>query len=544
MTTKAANLLENIRLIPGYDPYLAAGDCKFNENAGQKVIDFFHECLTHIEGKLAGKPFWLEPWQQAIVANLFGWKRPDGSRRYRECSIYVPRKNGKTPLGAGIANYVLFCDNEIGQQNICAAADREQAALLYRYAKGMVENDAELSKRCKIYGGFGQRSIVIESENSSLRVISADAQTKHGGTLHLAIIDELHAQPNRDLVDVIQTSMASKNRRQPLLIEITTADFDRESICNEKYDYACKVRDGVIDDPAFLPVIYEAPKDADWTSPEVWKAANPNYGISVSEEYLARECKHAQESPAYENTFKRLHLNIKTQNDVQWLTLDRWDKCGEEYDIELLNGRECFMGIDLSTKIDLTAAVMVFPPIETDDRWHVLPRFWIPSINAEVRERRDRVPYVSWAQRGFIKMTDGNVVDYEVVKADILADAKRYVIRDIAYDTWNATQIALQLQAEGASVIEFGQGFRSMSEPTKELEKLILAGKLAHGGNPVLRWMANNVSVEQDAAGNLKPSKKKSTERIDGIVAMIMALGRAMVSNKASALYYRAEAQL
>jgi phage terminase large subunit-like protein len=525
-------------LIPGYDPFATAGNCTLDEAAAQLAIDFFPECLSHIEGKLAGAPFKLEPWQQAIVGNLFGWKRPDGTRRYREAMIYVPRKNGKTPLAAGIANYVLFCDDEKGQQNICAAAEREQASLLYRHARGMVENEPELLRRAKIYAGLGQRSIAIESEHSAFKVISADADSKHGGNLHLGIIDELHVQPNRDLVDVIQTSMASKNRRQPLLIYITTADFDRESICNEKHDYACKVRDGVIVDPAFLPVIYEAMVDDDWTSPDTWRRVNPNYGVSVDEEYMLRECKRAQESAAYENTFKRLHLNVKTQNDVRWLKLESWDNNDDAIDETALAGRPCYSALDLSTKTDITANAHLFPPTEDDPKWRVLMRFWIPGENARIRERRDRVPYEAWAKQGFITLTDGNVIDYDIIKASILEDGRKFEVREIAYDPWNATQIALQLQAEGATAIEFGQGYRSMSEPTKELEKLVLAGAMAHGGNPVLRWMASNVSVEQDPAGNLKPSKKKSTERIDGIVALVMALGRAMVNPAEAASVY------
>lgn len=527
-------LADVLRLIPGYDPFATAPEgCWLDEDAARHALDFFAECLKHMEGAVAGQPFHLEPWQQAVIGNIFGWKRHDAQgrvvRRYREVLKYVPRKNGKTPLAAGICNYVLFCDDERGKQIVSAAAEKEQATLLYRQAKGMIEQEPELSSRCRVYRAY-KSIVLLEDEASVYKVISADADTKHGGTPTLVLVDELHAQPNRDLVDVLQTSMASANRTQPLLIHITTADFDRESICNEKYDYACKVRDGVIDDPAFLPVIYEATLEDDWTDEEVWAKANPNLGVSVSLEYLRRECKRAQETPSYENTFKRLHLNIRTQNDVRWLRLEDWDRCAGAIDEAALAGRPCYGALDLSSKVDLTAWVLTFPPTEADPLWRVLPRFFVPLENARARERRDRVPYETWGRQGLVKLTEGNVVDYAFVVAQVRADARAFGVRSIAYDPWSATQIALQLQDDGATMVEFGQGFKSMSEPTKELEKLVVSGGLAHGGNAVLRWMASNVSVEEDAAGNKKPSKKKSTERIDGIVGLVMGLGLALVN--------------
>jgi phage terminase large subunit-like protein len=314
---------------------------------------------------------------------------------------------------------------------------------------------------------------------------------------------------------------------------ITTADFDRESICNEKLDYAKKVRDGIIEDPAFLPCVYEASVEDDWTSPEVWGRVNPNLGVSISREYFERECKRAKESPAATNTFKRLHLNVKTQNDVLWLPLERWDAC--KGGLGELDGRECWGGLDLSTTTDISAFVLVFP--QEDGSYDVLPRFWVPQDGAERRERRDRVPYQGWIAKEFIKATPGNVIDYDVIRADINALKEQFNIREIAVDRWNATQITTQLEGDGFTMVPFGQGFANMTAPTKELEKLVIDRGIRHADNPVLRWMASNVSVEQDAAGNLKPSKKKSTERIDGIVALIMGLGRAMVRPDSKSVY-------
>jgi len=516
-------LLEVIKLIPGYDPFRDAGDCVFDAAAAQLAIDFFPECLTHVKAKWAGKPLQLEPWQQAIIANLFGWKRPDGTRRYREALIYVPRKNGKTAICAGLALLLLFCDGEKGAEIYSAAAEEGQARLAWTMAKQMVLQEPYLASRAKIYGG----AIVYEQMASTYKPLSADADTKHGFSTHAAIVDELHVHKNRDLLDVLITSTGA--RTQPLIIEITTADYARPgSICNEKHEYASKVRDGIIADASFLPVIYEAKPEDDWTKPETWAKANPNLGVSISHEYLARECKRAQDTPGYENTFKRLHLNIITEQASRWLSMERWDAAAPRRPLEQLAGADCFGGLDLSSTTDLAALVLSFP----DDAggFDLLPVFWIPGDSAIERELRDRVPYPAWIAQGIIRQTEGDVVDYDVIRRDINELAKLYHIRELAIDRWNAQQITTQLQGDGIEVVPFGQGYHSMSPASKEFEKLVLAGELRHAANPVLRWMASNVALETDAAGNIKPSKKRSTERIDGIVAAIMAIGRATVA--------------
>ena len=521
---------DTLRLVPGYDPFATAGDCVFDHDSADRVCQFFAECVRHVEGAAAGKPFVLEPWQRAIVGNLFGWKRPDGTRRYRESFIFIPRKNGKTTMVAGLVLAALFCDGERGAQVYSAAADRDQAALIYRQCKGMVLQDADLSRHAKVYETA--KSIVIESMGSSYKAISAEANTKHGYNTHFAVIDELHAQPNRDLVDVLKTSTGA--RRQPLIVHITTSDFDRPSICNELHGYAGKVRDGLVDDPAFLPVIYEAKATDDWTSPETWRKANPNLGVSVSLEYLERECRQAKETPSYENTFKRLHLNVKTEQDVRWMQMDKWDACGEVIvDPGYLKGARCWGGLDLASTTDIAAFVLWFPESST-----VLPFFWMPADQAHVRERRDRVPYSAWERAGLIEMTPGNVIDYGFIRRRINELKAEYDIADIAYDPWNAQQFATQLQEEdGMTLTEFRQGFISMNEPTKRLERLVLEGALRHGGNKVLRWMASNVSVRTDPAGNIKIDKQRSTEKVDGMVALVMAIGRAGASNVGVSVY-------
>ena len=463
-------------------------------------------------------------WQRELIRNLFGWKRRDGTRKYRKCFVFVARKNGKTTLGAAIALYLLFSDREPGAEIYSVAADRDQAAIMFDVAKGMTANSAELARRCEVF----RRTITVPATGSAYHVLSADAPTKHGKNSHAVLFDELHAQPGRDLYDVMKTSMGS--RRQPLFLMFTTAGFDRESVCYEEYDYACKIRDSVLKDDTYLPVIHEAEKGDDWGDLATWRKANPSLGVSVKLEFLQEEYRRAQESTAYQNTFRRLYLNQWTEQDVRWLDIDKWDACQELFDLASLAGRPAFIGLDLATTTDLTAEAILFPP-ENGEPWRCLWRFWLPEENMKQRVTRDRVPYDAWERDGFIELTEGNVTDYDVISARIIEDCELYDVREIVYDRWGATQLITQLQAERLACVPFGQGFASMSAPTKELEKLILSKTFAHNGNLVARWMASNVSVRQDPAGNLKPDKSRSTERIDGIVAAIMALGRAQQSN-------------
>lgn len=518
--------------IPGYDPYRDSHGFKFKHAIARDALEFFETKLRHVEGKVAGQLFILETWQKAIICNLFGWQDAIKKvRRFREAFIYVPRKNGKTPMAAGICLFVLFRDKEAGAQIYSAAAERDQAALLYRHARGMVEQSPELTGLAKVYAGIGQRSIVLESDPaSSYRVISADAYSKHGFNLHLGILDELHAQPNRELVDVLNTSMASENRRQPMMVYITTADFERESICNEKHDYACKVRDGIVEDSRFLPVIYEATTEDDWTSEETWRRVNPNIDVSVSADYLQHECKRAQETPAYENTFKRLHLNIKTQQAVRWLSIASWDECARSFDFDELVGRECVGALDLASKEDVTALIWLAKPRFDGDQWLLFPRFWVPDEGATLRERRDRVPYVTWSRAGHITLTSGSRTDYRAVQLQMMADITRLQVdqESIAADPWNLELFRQELDPDGKYIIEYGQNMKNMSGATKELSSLVASAMIHHNGNPVLRWMASNVVVKEDDNENVRPIKAKASERIDGIVATIMALGLCM----------------
>ncbi len=525
MSNDSLPLVEVISTLPGYDPFAQSDGFIFDEAAAQRACEFFPKFLTHIKGDKAATPFHLENWQRAIVANLFGWKDQQGRRRYRECFVEVPRKAGKSTLAAGLALFCLFCDGEKGAEIYSAAADREQASLVFDCAKAMTANCESLKKRSQIY----TKSIVYGS--SFYKVVSSEVYGKHGQNPSCLLIDELHCC-NRDFVEVLTTGTGA--RSSPLIIYITTSDYaNNESICNEKLKYALRVRSNEMQDPRFLPVIYRAEIDDDWTSPAVWAKAQPNLGVSVSLEFMERECKKALEMPSYENVFKRLFLNIQTETDVRWIPLHLWDKCNKPFDTRELIGKRCIAGLDLSTTTDISALVLWFPEFKT-----CLPFFFMPKESAVNREKRDGVPYSVWARQGAIEFSDGNVIDYDLIKRRIQELSKVYRISEIAYDPWNASQIALDLQDKlGFKMIEFRQGFISMNEPSKEFERLIVSGELNHLNNPVLRSMAGAVSVRTDPAGNIKPDKQKSTERIDGIVALIMGIGRAMVTKDSKSIY-------
>ncbi len=489
----------------------------YDEAAADRAVGFFEDLLVHVKGEWAGEPLRLASWQETdIIRPLFGWKREDGTRRYRTVYVEIPRKCGKSTLAAGVALYLLTADSEPGAEVYSAAADRAQAGIVFSLAKAMVEQSPELAAICRTY----VRSIAIEPRHSTYQVLSADVPTKHGLNAHGVIFDELHAQPNRDLWDVLTTATGS--RRQPVVLAITTAGYDRHSICWELHDFAIKVRDGIIEDDAFLPVIYAADEEDDWQAPETWAKANPNLGVSVKAEYLEREAKRAREVPAYENTFKRLHLNLWTEQATRWLSMDRWDACDGPVDGRTLRGERCFAALDLSTTTDLSALVLFFP-----EGGEVLPFFWLPEANLRDRVRRDRVPYDVWANQGLIELTEGDVIDYAFIRERLNQLSLEYEIVELAYDPWGATKLATELTDDGFELVPHRQGFASMAAPTRELETRVLAGEIRHGGHPVLRWNAANVAVKTDPAGNLKPDKSKSVDRIDGVVALIMALGRA-----------------
>jgi phage terminase large subunit-like protein len=497
------------------------GRFRFDKVAADRACEFFERYLRHVKGEWAGQSFVLSQWQrEQIIRPLFGWKRADGTRRYRTLYCEVPRKNAKSTLGAGIALYLLFSDGEMGAEVYSAAGDREQAAIIFDIAKGMVEQEPRLQSRCEIY----RRSIVIPKTGSAYHVLSADVPTKHGKNSHGIIFDELHVQPNRNLYDVLKTSMGS--RRQPLMAMFTTAGHDRNSVCWKEHEYALKVIEGLQDD-AYLPIIYAASDKDDWTDRKVWAKVNPGLGTSIKLSYLEDEYKRAEESLAYQNTFRNLYLDQWTEQSTRWIDMDIWDACCEPVDEALLQDRPCYAGLDLASTTDIAAFVKIFPPTDDDPCWRVLCRFWLPGENIRKRSDRERAPYEVWAKAGLLELTEGDVINYDVIRKRINEDGERFNICEIDFDPWNATQLSTQLDSDGFNVVKFPQDFKTWAAPTEELRKLLVSRQIAHGGNEVLRWMASNVAVKQDHDGNVKPDKGKSSEKIDGIVALIMALSGA-----------------
>jgi len=434
------------------------------------------------------------------------------------CLLMMPRKNGKTELIAALAIDGLLFDGEIGAEVYSAAADKDQAALCFHVAAQMIRNDAVLSARVDIIDS--QKRIVDHKTGSFYRAISAEAYTKHGLNASRVLFDEVHAQPNRELWDVLTSSTGA--RAQPLTVAISTAGYDRNSILYELYSHAKKVEENPELDRAFLPVIFEAPIGADWTDEKVWHKANPALGDFRSLDEMRAACARAKEIPAQENAFRRLYLNQWTEQASRWIALASWDACKVEIDRASLKGRRCFIGLDLSSTGDLTAAVAVFPD---DDGFDVLPHFFIPAERIPQRVARDRVPYDVWKRDELITATPGSAVDYEYVRKLLLEWDQEFDVRVVAYDPWNATDLINRLEKnDGFTCAKMRQGFATLSAPSKSLEKSIVSKRIRHDGHAVLRWNIANMSVETDAAGNIKPSKELSTERIDGGYALIMAI--------------------
>jgi phage terminase large subunit-like protein len=512
----------------------------FDEEAADRVVEFFRKYLVHIKGELGGKPIDPMDWeQQRILRPLFGWRRWDGTRRYRQAWIEVPRKNDKTTLSAGISLYLTFADGEPGAEVYAAAADRDQAGICFGIAQAMVQSSPALLERCEIYS----KSIVIPATFASYKVLSSDAFTKHGLNAHGIVVDEVHAQKTRELIDVLHTSTGS--RRQPLEVYITTAGYDRHSIAYEMHEHALRVLEDPTRDEALLVVIYAADPLDDWKSEATWRKANPGLGLSKKLEYMRQECNRAVQIPGYENTFKRLDLNIWTEQASRWLPMEKWDLCvgpiGDPLKLrEAMRGQKCWGGVDLANTIDINAYALVFLP--GGMRIVVVPFFWIPEERLREREKIDKVPWALWVKSGLVRVMPGAASDYDMIRNDIEATAKVYLLEEIGIDRWNALAIATQLANGPASraakgrnpklehfVVGVGQGYASMTMPCKALEAAVVARRLEHGNHPVLRWMASNVAAQRDAADNVKPDKEASSEKIDGIAATLDALARALV---------------
>jgi phage terminase large subunit-like protein len=490
-------------------------------DAGERAVRFISK-LTLV-GDFAGQPFAPRPWQADIVRRLFGTVRPDGIRRYRRMFLALPRKQAKTTLLAGIGCYLLFGEGvgKRGQPSYSASGDRAQASLIFKTMASMIRADPRLEQLCDIYDGY--KRIECKPLGNSFEALSSEAGLKHGLSPANVLFDEVHVLPNRELHDVLTTGFGA--RREPLTAYITTAGWDRHSLCWELWDYARKVRDGVIDDPTWLPVLYEAGPDDDWTDERVWHKVMPALGDFCSLEFLRDEYRRAKDSPAYQNRFRQLYLNQWTEQAVRWLSLDRWDGCGlpfTEAELAELDGAECYAGLDLSQTRDLTSLGLSFP---TTDGVRVLSRSWAPEDGEWKREGRTADLYREWAARGHLRLTPGTVIDYDLVEADIAEDARRYQVRKLFADRAMALQLCLRLKNVHGIDVEFlPQVPMALNSPTRELERLVLCGRLRHGGNPVLRWAVSNAAIKENATGLIQLHKAKSTGRIDPVAGVVNSL--------------------
>lgn len=548
------------------------GRYRFDAPAADRVCAFFPRFCSHSKGAFAGQSFGLLPYQvQLILRPLFGWVRAsDGLRRFQKAYIEIPKKNGKTQLIAGLALYMLLADNEPGAEVYVAAADREQARILFAAAKAMVEAHPSLQKRCIVY-----RNQIVRSDDPTafFQVLSSEAATKHGPNIHCLIMDELHAQPDRELFETLTRGIIA--RRQPLILLITTAGDDDESICFEEYDYAKRVLSGTIQDERHLPVIFEAGPQEDWSSPEVLARVNPGVGATIQLEALLASAQEAKNEPRKRNDHKRYHTNQWTNQATSWIPLEWWDACDEPMPSdEELRTYLCAIGIDMAQKIDLASISAVFrlplktstpaPQIETatetetgaiETRVHtlnyrivILPAFWLPADTLSERVKQDNIRYDVYRDQGLLRVTDGAIIDFDAMlryvkhpdnrttPMDLVTRFPLAAQAEIGYDPAFATELAVQLRDRCGfqdKTVEVLNNYKHISEACQVFEALVKAKRVIHGGHKLLRWNVENVEVKTDDAGRIRPVKpRKQTKRIDGVVAALMALSRLMAAGE------------
>ena len=529
----------------------AGGKYWFDEAEAARAVDFFPTFLRHLKGEFAGVPFELLDWQsELLIRPLFGWKRTsDDLRRFRRVFLEIAKKNGKSGMCSGLGLYLLHCDREPGAEIVAAAADREQAGIVFNEARDMNEVSPALAGRSETY----RRSIVVPETRSSFKVVSSDVKGRHGPNIHALLFDEFHAQPNRELYETLAKGVAA--RRQPIVVLITTAGDDQDSVCYEEYEYARRVMSGVYEDETYLPIIFEATEEDDWREPATWEKANPSLDVTVKRDYLEAECRAAQVEPRKQNAFKRLHLNVWTRTTDVWIPVEWWKACPALPHVDSLVGLPVAGGLDLSSTTDLTAFVLVFrlPPTTTDAEavevadldesgepirrtlsinydLAVVPYLWMPEDRMRERSREDGVDYGVWERAGHLRTTPGSVVDYDFIYRSIVDEiAPRYKVRQIGYDPWNALQFALQLEKAGFEAVEVRQGPRTLSAACKVLHALVKAGRVHHAGNQTMTWCVANTAVKEDENENVRPVKSSPKKRIDGVVAAVTALSRLMV---------------
>lgn len=505
----------------------------FDDAEADRVVAFFERALTHPKGGSGKpKPFLLEPWQREYVRDLMAWKQVGSNlRKYRQTYLEIPRKNGKTTLAAGILLYMLLVDKENGKEIYSAATTRDQAGLVYEIAAGMVQNSAMLRSRCECIKSKKR----IVTADGYFQSCSAEAGAIHGTSPHCVIFDELHLQRDREMWEAFHTGFGA--RSQPMFMAITTAGHDKSSVCWEQHEYARNLIDGNIEDETFLPRIFSVTQDADWTDEKTWEAANPCLDVSLKRDYLKAECKQAQEIPGLENSFRRLHLNQWTEQESRLIPMVQWDKCEADIGIQEFDGQPCFGGLDLSSTRDVTAFVLLFPKA---DGVNVFPWFWIPEEAVSRRAAQDQRVIRSFADAGFVEVTEGNEVDVMYVAKRITEICGPFDLKRIGFDPWNAagpTQRMKELGLPDEVLVKMPQGTATYNEAIKQLLSMLGSGRFKHDGNKVLRWMASNAAGMEDSNGNLKFHKGKSGDKIDGMTALGMALALYISESPSGAAY-------
>ena len=502
----------------------------WDADAARHAIAFFGH-LRHSTGEWAGQPFELQLWQAFVIGSLYGWKRKNGLRRFRTAYVEVARKNGKSVLLAGTALYALVADGELGSHVYAAATTRDQARIIFGEAERMVSASPALRARVT----RTVNNLAVMPTSSWFRPLSADATKMDGLNVHFAAVDEVHEHPNAEIIQKLNTATGA--RRQPLIFEITTAGHDRQSVCWQHHEFSVKALEGSI--PAetadsWFAYIATIDDGDDWTNPAVWVKANPSLSVTVKVEDLKRQVEEAREMPAQQNAIRRLRLNEWTEQATRWIDMGVWTDGSSSFSEDELVGRTCYGGLDLARVNDLSSLALVFPPERPDEKTKIIWRHWCPQDDILRRVRRDRAPYTNWRDHGYLIATEGNTTDFQFLEAEILELATRFNILEIAYDRTFAGELVRNLQDEGITMVEFGQGFISMGPAAAEFMRLLIGRLLQHGGNPVATWCASNVTVRRDPAGNEKPDKERSTERIDAIVAAVMAVGRLQLAQGGS----------
>lgn len=497
---------------------------KFDPALAEKVAKFM-QLLPHTKGKWASKreAITLEPWQLFSICIPFGWiRKKDKTRRYRTVLIFVPRKNGKSIIGGGLGLYMFSADGEFGAEIYSGATTEKQAWEVFRPAKLMAERTQPLREH---FGIDVNASSLIRMEDGS-RFEPVIGKPGDGSSPSCAIVDEYHEHNDSTLFDTMETGMGA--REQPLMLVITTAGSSIGGPCHQLVRDSERMLEGSIQRDDLWAMLYTIDKDDDWTDEEVLRKANPNYGVSISGDFLQARQREAMQSTAKQATFRTKHLNEWVGAKEAWMNMIKWQEQPARKSLSELEGRRCIVGLDLASKIDVAAAILAFPPVSDDPHWHIHGRYYLPEARVLEHVDSNSSRYMEFDALGIMTLTDGEVIDYEVIKDDLREFAGRFDLEQVAYDPWQATQLAQEMEAEGLTMVEVRQTVQNMSEPMKELEKLVLEKKLAHGNCPVLTWMVSNVVAKLDAKDNIYPNKERPENKIDGVVGAIMAISRSV----------------